>query len=45
MATVDPRGAELERPVLSDAQFAKDTIEGFRQIEAGENTVVTEFVS
>ena len=41
MQPQDPTGKELEHIVLSDAQFAQDTIEGFQQIEAGENTAIT----
>ena len=41
MQAQDPTGKELERIVLSDRQFVQDTIEGFQQIEAGENTAVT----
>ena len=35
------QGKELDRIVRSDKQFIQESVEGFRQIEAGENTVVT----
>ncbi len=35
------QGNALEKAVLADEQFVQESIEGFQQIEAGKNSVVT----